>query len=135
MKTVRLYFYILLLTTTTTFCHSQWHEYKKIDGVQFSVQDMSCDQMTHKFIKVENTTNTKVKVTYQLEIRFQSNCVGCEDSPEYKSEITLSPGEKAEGGCNSNVPARLDILVANPYLPNLQFVSFSIKNVAIEMLD
>ena len=129
MKTVRLYFYILLLTTTTTLCHSQWHEYKNIDGVQFSVQDMSCDQMNHKFIKVENTTNKKVKVTYQLEVRFQNSCVGCDNSPEQKSVITLSPGEKMEGGCHGNVPARLDILVASPYLPDLQFVSFAVKNV------
>ena len=135
MKTVVLSFYILLLTTTTLFSQSQWHEYKNVNGVQFSIQDMTCDNMKHKFIKVENTTNKRVKISYQLEIRFQNNCVGCENSPEHKSEITLSPGEKVEGGCNGNAQARLDILVANPYLPDLQFVSFSIKNIAIEMLD
>jgi hypothetical protein len=135
MKATLFFFFILLTTTIHTFSQSQWQEYQSIDGIKFSVQDVSCDQMNHKFIKIENTSNKKARVSYQVEVRFQNSCSGCDGSPEYRSEITLSPGEKVEGGCNYSIPARLDILVANANLPDLRFVSFAIKDISIKMLD
>jgi|GEM_PF-6435004 len=134
MKKVILSFYILLITTTV-FSQSQWHEYKNADGIVFSVQELSCEEMQHKFIQVENTTNKKAKISYQVEIQYENHCVGCGASPEYKSEITLLPGEKVTGGCNYTIPARLDILVANANLPDLRFVSFAIKDISIKLLD
>lgn len=92
--------------------------------------------MDYKFIKVENLAPQKVKVSYQLEVYYQSGCIGCDGSPEYTVEFVLNPGEAISGNCGYTLPYRLDVLVNNPNLTTpLLFTHFKITQIHVDRIE
>lgn len=143
MRTIFFCFVFMLCGSVLSHGQSQasWQEYSTINGVKFLVQDGTCKwdaespTLGYKFIKVENPTANRAKISFQLHIYYGNTCNGCDGSPEYRSEFILEPGGQAVGACDSDFPARLDVLVSNPNLPALQFTNFSISNITVDWVE
>lgn len=132
--------FIYLLCGFGIYGQSVWQEYQSINGIKFSVQEASCSwegspSITYKFIKIENQTANRARVSYRLNVYYGNECNGCDGSDEFQSVIVLEPGTQVAGTCNSTIPARLDILVSNPSLPTLQLTQFNISSISIDWLD
>lgn len=132
--------FVLLFCGIAVHSQSTWQEYSQSNGIKFSTQDGSCTweqspAIQYKFIKIENLTTNRARITYQLEIHYGNDCNGCNGSAEQLSVITLEPGAQVVGTCNNTIPARLDILVSNPNLPALQFTQFNITNITIDWIE
>lgn len=138
--------FFILLTTCLMGCigakaQSDWVEHTKQQGIVFSVKDLTCDfgagaPIAYKVLKVENSTGQKAHITYTVTTHYTGHPETGEHSPENAVDLVLNAGETLTGSCMGSAPARLEILVHNPNLPDSHpFSHFSIHNLSINWIE
>ena len=98
-----------------------WTILKEVKGVKFSTRLSDCSTiegqkpLTFSFLKIENTTNQLVSLSFDFALAFKEGCDGCVPNPECAVTISVPARETVEGACSSdNNP--LSRLVTNPNL-------------------
>jgi hypothetical protein len=129
-------FYSISQVQLTT--SENWTIIKEVKGIKFSTRLSNCSTiegqkpLTFSFLKIENTTNQLVSLSFDFTLAFKEGCDGCIPNPECAVAISVRARETVEGVCSlDNNP--LSRLVANPnLLGGWSFEKPLIKNLQIK---
>lgn len=130
-----------LLGCTYTWAQNDWVEHTQEQGIVFLAKDLTCDfgggtAVEYKVLQIKNTTAQKARISYRIATHYVNHPETGEHSPESGGVLELNPGESLTGGCNNTFPARLEVLVRNPNLPNPPaFSHFLIKSISIDWIE
>jgi hypothetical protein len=98
-----------------------WQVIKEESGIKLSAKKTACTIFVGKkplvyfFLKLENTTNTSKKVTYNFGLQYVEGCSGCESGNESTFTVEVPANSSVEGDCSFKTTG-LSRLVHNPNL-------------------
>lgn len=117
---------------------TKWSLIKEENGLKFYVQKLECSQFANQkdfvysVLKIENTTNEAVNLTYNYSLIYDEMCSGCDIDGEFRYTVTIPANESIEGNCD-NLGNGLDRLIDNPNLkPGWTLKGIDVLNINIK---
>lgn len=114
---------------------SEWQLLKTEKGIKFYVKKDNCEifigkeALTYVYFKIENTTNTSVKLTAEFQAQYLEGCLGCAGQEEMQKTYVIPAKNSISESCGTEVIG-LSRLVRNPILKNgWQFKAVVIDHV------
>ncbi len=115
-----------------------WSLIKEQNGVNFYSRLSECDmiegqkKLVYSFLKIENTTNQALSISFDHVLAFKEGCDGCVPNPECAVSVNIPANAALEADCNINGHV-LSRIVANPnLLGGWSFEQTLIKNLQIK---
>ncbi len=115
-----------------------WSLLKEQNGVKIYSRLSECDmiegkkKLVYSFLKIENTTNQALSVSFDHVLAFKEGCDGCIPNPECTALVNVPANSSLEADCNINGHV-LSRIVANPnLLGGWSFEKTIIKNLQIK---
>jgi hypothetical protein len=115
-----------------------WSLLKEQNGVKIFSRLSECDmiegqkKLVYSFLKIENTTNQALSISFDHVLAFKEGCDGCVPNPECAALINVPANSSLEADCNINGHV-LSRIVANPnLLGGWSFEKTLIKNLQIK---
>ena len=117
---------------------TDWVQYTEQEGILFYLKRDNCEMvgstkpLYYSFLKIENTTNEKVYISFNYGLQYEEGCSGCDDYSEHHVEMSIEPNQTLEGDCTfSN--GKLTRLIVNPNLSGgWKFKEEKITNINIQ---
>ncbi len=120
-----------------------WQPLASGEGIEYYYKYDECDdaktgdKIEEIIIKVTNTTNKNLQISWDLEKWYNETCFGCKESDtDNHFTITLKAGESVNGSCETRV-SRKDLVIFSMYLnrenPTV-FTKCNIKNITVKSL-
>ena len=111
MKSLKFILALVIVISLGSFKQSNdWTLYKTEKGVQFFYKTTDCDDAKNGLyqnfviLKVVNTTNFDVNVSFKKEVWYNNECRTCnDDSKELITKLTLSPNSEKTGDCKGEL--------------------------------
>ncbi len=115
-----------------------WSLIKEQNGINFYSRLCECDmiegqkKLVYSFLKIENTTNQALSISFDHVLAFKEGCDGCVPNPECAVSVNIPANAALEADCNINGHV-LSRIVANPnLLGGWSFEKTLIKNLQIK---
>jgi hypothetical protein len=115
-----------------------WSLLKEQNGVKIFSRLSECDmiegqkKLVYSFLKIENTTNQALSISFDHVLAFKEGCDGCVPNPECAVVLSIPGNSSLEADCNINGHI-LSRIVANPnLLGGWSFEKTLIKNLQIK---
>ncbi|MEY4522283.1 MAG: hypothetical protein RIT10_1468 [Bacteroidota bacterium] len=137
-------FVLSLIISVHTFAQQKlktsenWNLIKEQNGVNFYSRLSECDmiegqkKLVYSFLKIENTTNQALSISFDHVLAFKEGCDGCVPNPECAVAVNIPANAALEADCNINGHV-LSRIVANPnLLGGWSFEKTLIKNLQIK---
>jgi hypothetical protein len=93
---------------------SSWHLLKEVDGVKISYQLSSCGPVAYVFFKAENSTSSKVSVSWSFQ-HFNGSRELDSNPDDENVKLDIDADGTATGGCNG--AGKLNIFVKEGQAP------------------
>ncbi len=123
---------------TTNLPNTDWTKFIEQKGIVFSTKRNSCEMvgnnkaLYYSFLKIENTTNEKVYISFNYGLQYEEGCSGCDDYSEHHVEMAIEPNQTIEGDCTFS-DGKLTRLIVNPNLSGgWKFKEEKITNINIQ---
>lgn len=144
-KIIKNVFFVLsLMISANSFAQQKlktsddWSLLKEQNGVKFYSRLSECDmiegqkKLVYSFLKIENTTNQALSISFDHVLAFKEGCDGCVPNPECAVAVNIPANAVLEADCNINGHV-LSRIVANPnLLGGWYFEKTLIKNLQIK---
>ncbi len=97
--------FLFVFSSWIAISQSEWNEYSSIDGVNIFSKDSDCypsDMPSQKVIlfKIENTTNTAVKISWNVRVWYNGKESINNVAPEERTvSFSLDANQTLEGDC------------------------------------
>ena len=104
---------------------SNWTLLHEVDGIKMYVQKGDCKMgdvktpFTYAFLKIENTTNVRKHLNFNINLYYADGCAGCDNANEEYVSISIEPNSSLSTDCSFN-HGELALLVRNPLQSDYQ---------------
>lgn len=117
--------------------NESWQLLQESQGVKIFAKKQQCVliegqlPLEYVFLKLENSNNSEVEISYSLGSLFKEGCVHCEPNSEMDLKHSLSAGETLTATCEQPLKA-LHALIDNPNLKKgWDFEAILINNLKV----
>lgn len=104
---------------------SEWVVLTDSDGIKMSVLKSECKMgdvktpFTYGFLKIENTTNVRKHINFNINLYYADGCAGCDNANEEYVSISIEPNSTISTDCSFN-HGELALLIRNPLQSDYQ---------------
>ena len=113
------------------------------DGIEFYYKYQECvdaatgDKIEEIIIKVTNTTNKDIELSWDLETWYNETCFGCRENDNNHFSISLKAGESKEGSCETRLTNKA-LIIFSMYLNRENksvYTKCNLKNITTKNLN
>ena len=123
---------------------TEWEKFTSNNGFDVYYKYTNCDpsigyDTESILLWIQNTTNKKILVDWDMEIYYKNRCSTCQHGDEYNYRYILEPKQSLKGSCDIGSDSRLRVFskFTDPQykLSQNEFTKFNLANLKVTVLD